>query len=111
MILRAAISILPGLDKIRIYGNVFNYSENDKMGCWIAYFYKGKVGSVFIYNNTIVNANFVPDNNGFSTFYIAGSAILEGTEQYIYNNLWFNCRKAAYTSLKTADTIISANPR
>jgi hypothetical protein len=89
------INLAWGLDKIRIYGNVFNYSEeNDKMGCWIAYFYKGKVGSVFIYNNTIVNANFVPDNNGFSTFYIAGSAILEGTEQYIYNNLWFNCRKA-----------------
>ena len=89
------INLAWGIDNIRIYGNVFNFTkDNDKAGCWIAYIYKGKVGSVFIYNNTILNGNFVQDNKGYSTFYIAESAIPQGKEQYNYNNLWFNCRKA-----------------
>ncbi|MFO7656625.1 MAG: T9SS type A sorting domain-containing protein [Bacteroidales bacterium] len=95
----AFINLAWTVSNIHIYGNIFYHSNNDSLQravSEIAAPYKGKTGPMYVYNNTMVGADYQKSKNEGSTYFDfdAGSGIT--TEHYIYNNLWFNCNKAGY---------------
>lgn len=88
----APISFAWGSRNMRVYGNVFSYSEDTfQTSGGIIYVFKGYIGPIYAYNNTIIDGRYPADNGlaGHTSLYIADSAIPQTTELHAYNNLWF----------------------